>query len=149
MSVSLDFWTTRCTRCPAALDKLDKMAKDPRFNEVKFASINCDSESGARNIIEEFEVPKWLNVDHYHMDKEFKEKAKSELGFKSVPFLVVLNDRGEIVASGSPKQIDLEKVVAPTVVVEEEDKENVPPPKSNNIHVVTSVPRTFVMDEDF
>ena len=120
------------------------MAKDPRFNEVKFASINCDSESGARNIIEEFEVPKWLNVDHYHMGAEFKEKAKVELGFKSVPFLVVLNEQGNIIASGSPKQIDLEKIVTPKVSIEE-DKENLAPKNMN----MNPSSRVFVMDDDF
>jgi len=62
LKIETDFWTTKCTRCPDALDKLDKLAKDPKYEGVKFASINCDSESGARNIIEEFDDPRWLNV---------------------------------------------------------------------------------------
>mmetsp|Transcript_28514 Transcript_28514/g.41954 ORF Transcript_28514/g.41954 Transcript_28514/m.41954 type:complete len:178 (-) Transcript_28514:184-717(-) len=140
----IDFWTTKCTNCPEALDKLDKLAtkSEYKLKNVTFASINCDSETGARNIIEEFDTPRWLNVDHYHMETEFKERAKKELGFRQVPFLVVLNERGEIVQKGSPKQVDLTKlVVEETKGCDYDDEKPVVPPPP--------VSRVFEMDEDF
>jgi hypothetical protein len=42
------------------------------------------------------------------MDHEHKEEAKKILGFKQVPFYVVLDQEGEIVQMGSKKFIDFE-----------------------------------------
>lgn len=150
LKLETDFWTTKCTRCPDALDKLDKLAKDPKYEGVKFASINCDSESGARNIIEEFDDPRWLNVEHYHMETEYKEEAKVALGFKTVPFLVVINEHGQIVQKGSPKQVDLGKIVQKkmeqTSIYDGDDKENINPIIKTN---TVNMSRVFTMDEDF
>lgn len=54
MCVLTDFWTTRCERCPAALDHLNKMAVDLGENApVVFASMNCDDADFAKELIEE------------------------------------------------------------------------------------------------
>lgn len=106
----IDFWTTKCTRCPAALDELNAMAASPIYKNVKFASICCDCCDGAREILDEHDEPKWKHVDHYFMGFEYKEMAKKVLGFKSVPFLVVLNEEGEIVQMGGKKQIDFDNI---------------------------------------
>jgi thiol-disulfide isomerase/thioredoxin len=107
---SLDFWTTKCTRCPDALDKLDIMAKDPKYENVQFVSICCDKLDGARDIIEEHDDPKWQNVDHYFMTEEDKEEAKKILGFRSVPFYVVLDESGSIQQLGGSKKIDFDEI---------------------------------------
>lgn len=122
----IDFWTTQCTRCPAALDKLDLMASDPRYENVQFISICCDKLDGAREIIEKNEDLRWQNVDHYFMSQSDKERAKRELGFQSVPFYVVLDERGNITQKGGPKAIDFDDV--PGVIrwrhiVEKEEEE--------------------------
>ena len=44
------------------------------------------------------------------MGFEHKELAKKVLGFKSVPFYVVLNEEGEIVQMGGKKQIDFNNI---------------------------------------
>ena len=105
-----DFWTTKCTRCPDALDKLDKMAEDPKYENVQFISICCDKLDGARDIIEKDDDLRWQNVSHYFMDQQNKEEAKKILGFKSVPFYVVLDENGEITQLGNHKSIDFEEV---------------------------------------
>lgn len=102
----IDFWTTRCTVCPAALDDLNVLAGDERYKDVAFASICCDSCDGARNIIDRDDNPRWDKISHYFMDHECKELAKSILGFSQVPFYVVLNTDGDIVQMGSKKHID-------------------------------------------
>eukprot|EP00985_Skeletonema_marinoi_P025320 scaffold18506_cov60-Skeletonema_marinoi.AAC.1 len=84
----IDFWTTKCTRCPDALDQLNELAADERYKKVKFASIVCDSCDGARNIIDKEDSPRW--------DK--------------VPFYVVLDENGEIIQMGSKKQIDFDNI---------------------------------------
>lgn len=116
----IDFWTTKCTRCPDALDNLDFLATHSKYNNIEFNSIVLDECDGARNIIETDDEPRWKNVNHYYMDKEFKEMAKASLGFKQVPFYVVLNERGEIVQKGSKKQIDFDSIPG----IEREDEES-------------------------
>jgi thiol-disulfide isomerase/thioredoxin len=134
----IDFWTTKCTRCPAALDELDAMASSPIYKNVKFASICCDLCDGAREILEQTDEPRWSHVDHYFMGFEYKELAKKVLGFKSVPFIVVLNEEGEIVQMGSKKQIDFDNI--PGMV-----KENSP----RGVEETNFGERSFVLDMDF
>ena len=105
-----DFWTTKCTQCPDALDKFDIMARDPKYKDVEFTSICCDNLDGARNIIERDDDLRWQNVNHYFMDKHNKELAKKMLGFKQVPFYVVMDEHGEITQSGSGRQVDFDEV---------------------------------------
>ncbi len=106
----VDFWTTKCTRCPDALDKLDLMASDPKYENVQFISICCDQLDGARQIIEKDDDLRWQNVDHYFMNQSDKEHAKKELGFKSVPFYVVLDEEGNITQKGNQKAIDFDEI---------------------------------------
>jgi hypothetical protein len=38
-----DFWTTKCTRCPMAIEKLNRMAAEPVYKDkVAFFTVNCD-----------------------------------------------------------------------------------------------------------
>jgi hypothetical protein len=62
-------------------------------------------------------------VSHFFMSHESKEEAKKILGFRQVPFYVVLNKEGDIVQMGSKKQIDFENLPGmklPEKKVEEE-----------------------------
>jgi thiol-disulfide isomerase/thioredoxin len=155
---AIDFWTTKCTSCPSALDKLDSMAKDSKYANVQFVSICVDQLDGARNIIEKDDDLRWQNVAHFFMSQSDKEEAKKLLGFKSVPFYVVLNECGDITQLGNEKTVDFEAV--PGVVRKdnsflfdgEEEKENY----SENLPVLQSkggkaqqvqVHRVFVMDD--
>ena len=136
----VDFWTTRCTRCPDALDKLDELAQDPRYEDVNFVSICCDKLDGARTILEQEEEVRWQNIDHYFMDKEHKEQAKKILGFRQVPFYLVVDEDGEIRQKGGSKDVDFEeipsisrpsspsKVIAPRMMPTTPHKMEVPRP---------------------
>lgn len=94
----VDFWTTRCTRCPSALDELDARNS---LDNVQRVSICCDKLDGARQILDQPDGERrWPNLQHYFTSKENKERAKKVLGFASVPFYVVLNEHGEIVQLG-------------------------------------------------
>jgi hypothetical protein len=86
------------------------MAQDPKYKDVQFISICCDKLDGARNIIEKDDDLRWQNVKHYFMEKNDKEIAKKLLGFKQVPFYVVMNEFGSITQSGSGRQVDFEEV---------------------------------------
>eukprot|EP00527_Entomoneis_sp_CCMP2396_P000656 CAMPEP_0198151760 /NCGR_PEP_ID=MMETSP1443-20131203/56989_1 /TAXON_ID=186043 /ORGANISM="Entomoneis sp., Strain CCMP2396" /LENGTH=188 /DNA_ID=CAMNT_0043817543 /DNA_START=80 /DNA_END=649 /DNA_ORIENTATION=+ len=111
----IDFWTTRCTRCPQALDDLNEIASQEQNESVRFISICCDKLDGAREIIENWEnvdnEPRWNNIQHFFMEEADKEEAKQILGFKSVPFYVVLNEQGEIEEMGN--KVDLTRLSSP------------------------------------
>lgn len=138
-----DLWTTKCTRCPDALDKLDKMAQDPHYVDVQFISICCDKLDGAREIIEKEDELRWQNISHYFMEPEDKENAKKTLGFKSVPFYVILNSEGGIEQMGGSKKIDFDAV--PGKLVLEQDKENSRPEETPL--KLEPDNRVFVIDE--
>ena len=118
------------------------MSKLPQYANVEFASIALDECDGARNIIElPDEKPKWNNINHYLMDKEFAEEVKSVLlGMQQVPLYVVLNEFGEIVQKGSNKQVNFEDI--PGIVQLEEEK--VEETKDEQ-----ALERVFCLDGDF
>jgi hypothetical protein len=145
--VCLDFWTTRCTRCPAALDKINAMAADPKYGQsIHFMSICCDSLDGAREIIEELDQRRWPNLRHYFMSPDDKEKAKRILGFQAVPFYVMLDERGDITQMGN--KVDFERLPGMDLFSE---KENEVEPGYVNVKNVVDTPTVedcvFVLDD--
>ena len=119
------------------------MAQQPEYSNVDFTSIVLDECDGARNIIEKDNEPRWKNINHFYMDKDFKEAAKSALGFNQVPFYVVLNEKGEIVQKGSKKQIDFDTIPGIVRPVGH-DKENIPVPVQKKAEAEAPV---FCMDD--
>lgn len=98
------------------------MAEDPKYENVQFVSICCDKLDGARDIIEQEEQERWQNVSHYFMEEKDKEEAKKVLGFRSVPFYVVLDENGDIQQMGGQRAIDFDEV--PGVVRPESESES-------------------------
>ncbi|GMI55024.1 hypothetical protein TeGR_g6491 [Tetraparma gracilis] len=154
----IDFWTTKCTNCPAALDKLDSLQVSSSHQNVQIISICCDSCDGAREIIERGAEPRWANLRHYFTPLEWKEKAKAYFGFAQVPFYVVVNPDGATVHSkGNASKVDLAAVpgaVRPPALIEDPaaDKENeveVAPIVEKLAISEPEAPRAFIMDEDF
>jgi hypothetical protein len=130
------------------------MAKDSKYANVQFVSICVDQLDGARNIIEKDDDLRWQNVAHFFMSQSDKEEAKKLLGFKSVPFYVVLNESGDITQLGNEKTVDFESV--PGVVrnddsfsfEEENYSENLPAQQSMGGKAPQGqVDRVFVMDD--
>ena len=107
----LDFWHTRCTRCPAAISKLDDLA--PKHPHVQFAScalsLGSETEGTQEQVLELLEG-QWENLAHLYMTFEEKEFAKKEFGFTAVPFAVVFNAEGKVCYSGDPAKIDVSTV---------------------------------------
>ncbi len=121
------------------------MASMPKYSNVEFNSIVLDECDGARNIIETSTEPRWNNVKHYYMDKDFKEEAKEALGFNQVPFYVVLNEKGEIVQKGSKKQIDFDTI--PGVERPKEDEIDKVEMKEQVEEKPKPMERVFCMDD--
>lgn len=107
----LDFWTTRCVRCPAAISHLDEEA--PKHAGVTFAtcamSLNSTTEGTQEQVLELLEG-QWENLKHCYMTFEEKEAAKATFGFSSVPFSVVFDADGAILFKGDPKDINFKTV---------------------------------------
>lgn len=86
-------------------------------------------------------------MQHYFMESQHKEQAKQILGFKSVPFYVMMNEDGEITQKGS--KVDFDDV--PGVVRRDDGKENVVPLISLQVKkLVSSEPqqeRLFELDD--
>lgn len=101
-----DCWTTRCTRCPAALDKLDSLAQWARStHNVQFISINLDNHSKAGEIVE----GKWQNMKHVSVDEDTREALKELLGMVSVPFYALVDgETSKIIIAGSPSVVRVE-----------------------------------------
>jgi hypothetical protein len=107
-----DFWTTRCPRCPAALDAFNAKAAAAQASNnkvVQYISICCGVSSDAARAMLELEdgSMRWSSLPHYCMVNETdKETAKRELNFAYVPFYVVLGGDGKIVLKGGIHDFD-------------------------------------------
>ena len=76
-------------------------------HDIEFITICCDNETFGRNIVlhnqQESEMqilkaqPRTL---HYFATLEEKDRLKASYGFNSVPFYVMLDERGETLHSG-------------------------------------------------
>lgn len=108
--VVIDFWHTRCTKCPAALEKLDKKARSSTDDNLIWASCGLSLTDGDFDIVQEMCEDTWENLKHLYMTVEEKEVAKSIFDFKAVPFCVCFDASGKLVASGDPKNIDFDSV---------------------------------------
>lgn len=105
----VDLWTTRCTRCPAALDTLNEFAAgvtdpDDIATSMQCVSICCgDTLDGAREIIEATKLPRWSAIQHFFMAYNDKERFKQLLQFRQVPFYIVFDRNGTLLYSGNQK----------------------------------------------
>ena len=107
----LDFWHTRCVKCPAALTKLDMIA--PLHPGVLFAScclsLGSETEGTQEQVLELLE-DQWENLKHVYMTVDEKEAAKRQFGFSAVPFCVVFDADGAELYRGDPGSVDFSTV---------------------------------------
>lgn len=147
-----DIWTTRCTRCPAALDKLNETAAVE--DGVQFVSICCDKLDGAREILDKEATPRWNFIHHYFMSPDDKDIAKQLLGFKQVPFYMVFSDQGEMLHTGNKLDFDLIPGMKKKVKEEEKPSERIARSPSQvelrKAHdVVSASPSNFEIRKEF
>ena len=153
----IDFWTTKCTRCPAALEKLNEEACMAENSDILF--VSCALSQGKDNYAMAADLVcdngSFSELTHCFMDLETKETAKATFGFASVPFYVVVDKRGVILGMGEPKSVNYRSLIdnnaATTTTSSSISCENESASVSNKIattEAVTSAP-TLVFDEDF
>jgi thiol-disulfide isomerase/thioredoxin len=107
----LDFWHTKCVKCPAAISHLDEVA--PKHPGVTFAacalSLGSETEGTQDQVLELLEG-QWENLQHLYMNFDDKEAAKKEYDFKLLPFTVVFSAEGSVLFKGNPMDIDFATV---------------------------------------
>merc|ERR1740117_884733 len=110
----LDFWHTRCTRCPEALTKLNALARQDKGVTFVACAMSLGSESeGTQEQVTELLEDQWEHLTHIYMTFDEKEAAKQKWGFKAVPFCVVFGADGTELYTGDPKGVDLKTVRSP------------------------------------
>jgi thiol-disulfide isomerase/thioredoxin len=118
--LSLDLWTTKCVKCPAALEKLNRLALE--FPDVLFVACVLNDKEMAEEIIEENE---WGNMTHVFVESAIKESLKAQFSFSEVPFCLVIDSVGScllppsspysqahiVQAFGNPKNLNLPEIL--------------------------------------
>lgn len=80
-----DFWTTKCTRCPAALEKLNEIARN--YSSDLFISCVLNDKEVATDIISD---GSWENMTHIYVEPEIIESLKSQFGFTEVLLFFII-----------------------------------------------------------
>ena len=121
----LDFWHTRCVKCPEAISKLEVIA--PKHPGVTFAacclSLGSETEGTQEQVLELLDG-QWEGLQHLYMTFAEKEAAKQVFGFKAVPFVAVFGGDGALKFAGEPKDVDFATVfdAAPAAAAAEEQQ---------------------------
>ena len=109
----IDFWTTKCTRCPAALEKLNDEACLAENADILF--VSCALSQGEDNYAMAADLVcdngSFNELTHCFMNMETKEIAKATFGFASVPFYVVVDKRGVVLGMGEPKAVNYRTLI--------------------------------------
>lgn len=160
-SMIIDFWHTKCVKCPAAIEKLNEEAEE-EIDGAETVVVCCALSLGEGNkeMVEDL-VGDWDNITHVFMDMEMKEEAKKLLNFAAVPFYVIVNKDGVITGKGDPKKMDYIALLnKPSSEVEQEAPTTTTTVSSTPTEVSTTkkeVPaaateateHVFTLDEDF
>ena len=101
----IDFWTTKCVKCPAALEKLNEEAANNADGSVLYVSCALSQGPGNQDVVRDM-VDEWEDLTHVFMEVEHKDAAKSAFGFSAVPFVIIVDKSGNIISSGDPKSLD-------------------------------------------
>jgi thiol-disulfide isomerase/thioredoxin len=105
--VLIDFWASWCMPCRAAIPHLKELYKTYQHKGLKILSVSIDQNSTAWNKAMLKEAMPWPQViDHYDAGKDASEMMIS-LGITSVPFMIVLNKKGEVeIVNPTVEQLD-------------------------------------------
>lgn len=109
-SVVVDFWTTACPRCPAALEKLNKIAAN---SDRRFLAVCLGGDPGDK-------AEPYAALTHAYASLDVKEEAKKHWGFRFVPFVAVINEDGVTELSGACDAVIDDLQPPPSFVLDED-----------------------------
>jgi len=139
----LDFWTTKCVKCPAALSKLNEEAEEDSSADLVFVSCALSQGEGNRELVADM-LEDWESMTHVFMEPGAKEAAKNAFAFAQVPFLLVVSKSGAVLGMGDPKSTDYKALLA--AAAEDEQKLAAAPEAEAAVPAPANV---FTLDEDF
>eukprot|EP01038_Epipyxis_sp_PR26KG_P007111 gene7111-9704_t len=142
----IDFWHTKCVRCPAALEKMNQNAASLENGDTMFIACALSQGEGNEEDVKDLSAD-WDGLIHLFMDLTGKEQAKTSFGFNSVPFCVVFDQNGLIVASGDPKSFDYISILK-NLTVSNDEQENVKV-NSEITNISSKQENVFTLTEDF
>ena len=98
----IDFWTTACPNCPAAITKLHNFALTNNDPKIKCISVCLGREEPKAQII--VEEGEWTALEHYYGGDQSREAILGLWTFDRVPRLVII-ENGVTKYEGPPKPI--------------------------------------------
>ena len=107
--IVIDFWHSKCTKCPAALEKLNEISN--KYNNVKFYACALSLEEGDVDLITDIIDDSWENLTNLYLTIDGKEQIKKIFDFNSVPFSVIISKDGTILNKGDPKNIQFDDIL--------------------------------------
>ncbi|KAF0700182.1 Aste57867_9310 [Aphanomyces stellatus] len=144
----LDFWSTTCVRCPAAIATLLHHYRTSSVNaKIQYVLINTDNAQTGWGLVQ---TNHWLphgDIVHLYVTLPVKEALKRFMAMKQMPHHVLLDTSRHVVCNGkffsyatvdealAARQPPSVQAVAPT-------QPPTPPPVAAPAH-------TFVLDDDF
>ena len=84
----LDLWHTKCKNCPAALEKLNKIAS--KRPDILFVACALSQGEGNEEEVGDL-IDEWDSLKHVFISVEVKEELKALFGFTQVPFAIVVD----------------------------------------------------------
>jgi thiol-disulfide isomerase/thioredoxin len=88
----IDFWHSKCSKCPVALEKLNSMANQRKSEEnIVFVACALSLGDGNEEIVTDM-IDEWEDLNHIFVSFEVKEELKLLLNFSALPFAAIVSE---------------------------------------------------------
>lgn len=164
----IDLWHTKCTKCPAGLEKFNTQATKFSSTEVMFIACALSLGEGNKEDVADIGPDSWGNLHHIFVETENKDTLKAAFGYSTVPFYVMFDKTGAIIKSGDSKAFDYSSELTKLLESVDSNNENTPQEinasttvqqisvaaiksigQSDDAVHVGSAEHVFALDEDF
>jgi len=96
----LAFWATTCSMSPRAIERVDAMAKKLRPQGVQFLAISIDKVAAIEDLRGMVKYRRMGEFTHFFSGNDVYDEAYISYRGDQIPYFVVIDGAGTIVASG-------------------------------------------------